>query len=120
MAAFIENGQFSRHLGRMRRLYRDRQAALRDALAQHLGVDHEVLGGHSGLHLTVRLPPDIPDRAIVEQARKLGMNPNALSTFAITPQPQDNGLVIGYGNTSADRFPGLVKQLGKLAMAARG
>lgn len=120
MAAFIENGQFSRHLGRMRRLYRDRQAALRDALAQHLGVDHEVLGGHSGLHLTVRLPPDLPDRAIVEQARKLGMNPNALSTFAITPQPQDNGLVIGYGNTSADRFPGLVKQLGKLARAARG
>ncbi|CUJ90496.1 HTH-type transcriptional regulatory protein gabR [Achromobacter sp. 2789STDY5608615] len=119
MAAFIDNGQFSRHLGRMRRLYRDRQAALREALAQHLGVDHEVLGGHSGLHLTVRLPPDIPDRAIVEQARQLGMNPNALSSFAITPQPQDNGLVIGYGNTSADRFPALVRQLGRLAVTLR-
>ncbi|NMU92882.1 PLP-dependent aminotransferase family protein [Achromobacter ruhlandii] len=119
MAAFIDNGQFSRHLGRMRRLYRDRQAALRDALARHLGIDHEVLGGHSGLHLTVRLPPDVPDRAIVEQARRLGMNPNALSTFAINPQPQDNGLVIGYGNTSADRFPALVRQLGKLAATLR-
>ncbi|WYX49493.1 PLP-dependent aminotransferase family protein [Achromobacter xylosoxidans] len=119
MAAFIENGQFSRHLGRMRRLYRERQAALREALAQHLGIDHEVLGGHSGLHLTVRLPPDVPDRAVVEQARRLGMNPNALSTFAITPQPQDNGLVIGYGNTSADRYPALVRQLGKLAAALR-
>ncbi|MGE8657129.1 MAG: PLP-dependent aminotransferase family protein [Achromobacter sp.] len=119
MAAFIDNGQFSRHLGRMRRLYRDRQAALREALARHLGIDHDVLGGHSGLHLTVRLPPDVPDRAIVEQARRLGMNPNALSTFAIAPQPQDNGLVIGYGNTSADRFPALVRQLGKLAAAAR-
>ncbi|MCZ8408052.1 PLP-dependent aminotransferase family protein [Achromobacter dolens] len=119
MAAFIDNGQFSRHLGRMRRLYRDRQAALRDALARHLGIDHEVLGGHSGLHLTVRLPPDVPDRAIVEQARRLGMNPNALSTFAINPRPQDNGPVIGYGNTSADRFPALVRQLGKLAATLR-
>ncbi|KAG1438787.1 hypothetical protein G6F57_019697 [Rhizopus arrhizus] len=64
MAAFIDNGQFSRHLGRMRRLYRERQAALRDALAAHLEIDHEVLGGHSGLHLTVRLPPAFSDVAI--------------------------------------------------------
>ena len=34
-------------------------------------------------------------------------------------QPQDNGLVIGYGNTSADRFPALVRQLGKLAATPR-
>ena len=67
MATFIENGQFSRHLGRMRRLYRERQAALRDALAAHMDVDHEVLGGHSGLHLTVRLPPCFPDTRIAEQ-----------------------------------------------------
>lgn len=115
LAAFIENGQFSRHLGRMRRLYRERQAALREALALHLGIDHEVLGGHSGLHLTVRLPPAFPDHAIVEQARKLGINPNALSSFAVRPLPEDNGLVIGYGNTSADLYPALVKRLGGLA-----
>ena len=67
MATFIENGQFSRHLGRMRRLYRERQAA-RDALAAH-GRGSK-LGGHSGLHLTVRLPPCFPDTRIAEQARR--------------------------------------------------
>src|SRR5260221_10593624 len=41
--------------------------------------------------------------AIVEQARRAGMNPGALSSFALAPLPQDNGLVIGYGNTDADR-----------------
>ena len=119
MAAFIENGQFSRHLGRMRRLYRQRQTALRDALAAHLGVDHEVLGGHSGLHLTVRLPPEFPDQRIVDDARKLGMNPSSLSSFAVRPRPEDNGVVIGYGNTSADRFPALIKRLGDVARQAR-
>jgi len=119
MAAFIENGQFSRHLGRMRRLYRERQAALREALAAHLGVDHEVLGGHSGLHLTVRLPPEFPDQRIVDDARKLGMNPSSLSSFAVNPLPEDNGVVIGYGNTSADRFPALIKRLGDVARQAR-
>ena len=103
----------------MRRLYRERQAALRDALAAHLEIDHEVLGGHSGLHLTVRLPPAFSDVAIVEQARKLGMNPGALSSFAITPRPEDNGLVIGYGNTGAERFPALVGRLRDIALKAR-
>ncbi|MNV38538.1 HTH-type transcriptional regulatory protein GabR [compost metagenome] len=116
MAAFIENGQFSRHLGRMRRLYRERQAALRDALATHLGIDHEVLGGHCGLHLTVRLPAAFSDVEIVEQARRLGMNPSALSSFAITPLEEDNGLVIGYGNTGAERFPALVRRIREVAL----
>ncbi|WP_258128605.1 MocR-like pyridoxine biosynthesis transcription factor PdxR [Achromobacter anxifer] len=119
MAAFMENGQYSRHLGRMRRLYRERQAALREALAGHLGIEHEVLGGHCGLHLTVRLPAQFPDREIVQQARKIGMNPGALSSFAVAPRAEDNGLVIGYGNTGAERFPALVQRLRKVALAAR-
>jgi GntR family transcriptional regulator/MocR family aminotransferase len=103
----------------MRRLYRERQAALRDALAADLGIEHEVLGGHSGLHLTVRLPPAFPDREIVQQARGMGMNPGALSSFAVSPRPEDNGLVIGYGNTGADRFPALVRRLREVALGLR-
>ena len=41
---------------------------LREALAQHLSVPHVVLGGDSGMHLTVRLPPEYPDQAIAEAA----------------------------------------------------
>ena len=116
MAAFIENGQFSRHLGRMRRLYRERQAALRDALAAHMDVEHDVLGGHSGLHLTVRLPPCFPDTRIAEQARR-GHEPQR--ACPVPPLPEDNGLVIGYGNTGAERFPALVKRLARLARETR-
>ncbi|WP_234642205.1 PLP-dependent aminotransferase family protein [Delftia tsuruhatensis] len=120
MADFMESGQFSRHLGRMRRLYRERQAALREALATQLGMEHEVLGGQGGLHLTVRLPPGLADKAIAEQARRAGMNPAALSSFAMAPLPQDNGLVIGYGNTDATRFAALVRRLGRLASPLPG
>lgn len=115
MAAFIESGQFARHLGRMRRLYRERQTALREALSAYFDVEHEVLGGNSGLHLTVRLPEELSDQAIMKKARLGGMNPGALSAFAIAPQPDDNGLVIGYGNTSAERFAPLIKQLSRIA-----
>lgn len=120
MADFIDSGQFARHLGRMRRLYRERQHALREALAMHLGVAHEVLGGHSGLHLTVRLPPAPGDRPLVAQARRAGLGPAPLSAYAMAPRAEDNGLVIGYGNTPAERFPALIRRLGKIAREVGG
>ena len=114
MADFIESGQFSRHLGRMKRLYRDRQHALRAALHTYLRVPHQIEGGHSGLHLTVRLPPEYPDQKIVEAAQAHGMAPQALSGFMMQAQPGDNGLVLGYGNTSAELFEPLVRRLAQL------
>jgi len=118
MADFIESGQFSRHLGRMRRLYRDRQQALRLALTRHLKVPHEIDGGYCGLHLTVRLPPRFDDRRIAAEALRHQLAPVALSSFALQPLPSDNGLVLGYGNTSAELFEPLVKRLSQLARAA--
>ena len=117
LAAFIDSGQFARHLGRMRRLYRDRQQALRAALARHLRVQHEVLGGHGGLHLAVRLPPECDDRAVAAAARRAGLAPAALSAFALRPTERDNGLVLGYGNTSAELFEPLVGRLAQVIAA---
>ncbi|WP_285411213.1 PLP-dependent aminotransferase family protein [Variovorax sp. efr-133-TYG-130] len=118
MADFIESGQFSRHLGRMRRLYRDRQHALRLALQRHLQVPHEIEGGYCGLHLTVRLPARFEDRRIAAEALRHRIAPSPLSAFAMQPQPSDNGLVLGYGNTPAELFEPLVKRLSMLARAA--
>ncbi|KQU80810.1 MULTISPECIES: PLP-dependent aminotransferase family protein [unclassified Rhizobacter] len=118
LAGFIESGAFGRHLGRMRRLYRQRQAALREALSRHLRVPHAIDGGHCGLHLTVRLPGRYPDAGIAAEALHHGMAPAALSSFAMQASADDNGLVLGYGNTPAERFEPLVKRLSQLARAA--
>jgi GntR family transcriptional regulator/MocR family aminotransferase len=118
LAEFIESGQYSRHLGRMRRLYRDRQEALREALTQHMHLPHVVEGGNGGLHLTVRLPMRYPDHKIAQAARQYGISPAPLSGFALRPIPQDNGLVLGYGNTSAELFVPLVRRLSQLTFDA--
>jgi GntR family transcriptional regulator/MocR family aminotransferase len=118
LAEFIESGQFSRHLGRMRRLYRDRQQALREALSRHLHLPHAIEGGYCGLHLTVRLPARYPDCKIAEAARRYGIAPSPLSGFALRPMADDNGLVLGYGNTPAELFAPLVRRLSQLILAA--
>ena len=118
MADFIESGQFSRHLGRMRRLYRDRQQALRLALEKHFKVPHEIDGGHCGMHLTVRLPERFDDRKIAAEALRHRIAPTPLSAFAMRPMPSDNGLVLGYGNTPGELFEPLASRLSRLARAA--
>lgn len=112
MARFMETGNFVRHLARMRRLYRERQQALSTALGQHLGIPHSIEGGRGGLHLCVRFYADYSDVAVAAAALRYGMVPQALSTFALEPQAQDSGLVLGYGNTHAETMEPLVKRLG--------
>ena len=114
LAEFIESGQFSRHLGRMRRLYKRRQDVLRAALEHYLDVPHVVAGGDSGMHLTIRLPPGCVDVRIAEAARAFEMAPMPLSRFAMCPQPEDNGLVLGYGNTPESSLVPLVRRLATL------
>jgi GntR family transcriptional regulator/MocR family aminotransferase len=122
LAHFIEAGEFGRHLGRMRRLYRERQQALREALAGHFEAA-QILGGNCGMHLTLRLPPRVSDRAVVDLAQQQRLNPRALSGFALRPGDEDNGLVIGYGNTPdeqiADAVGALAQCVSDVAGAAR-
>ena len=115
LADFIASGQFSRHLGRMRRLYRSRQSVLREAIAMHFAkIPHRISGGDSGMHLTVQLSGELNDLRICEAARAYDMAPAPLSRFALQPTGDDNGLVLGYGNTSESRIPGLVQRLSLL------
>lgn len=119
LADFIGSGEFGRHLGRMRRLYRERQRVLRDALARHFG-GAQLLGGNAGMHLTLCLPPHVDDRAVAVQALAHGIVVHALSTFRLGPaaHPHASGLVIGYGNTRAEDIPGAVQVLARLVRDA--
>jgi GntR family transcriptional regulator/MocR family aminotransferase len=119
LAHFIDSGEFGRHLGRMRRLYRERQQALRDALTAHF-APARILGGDCGMHLTLRLPAQVADRTLVERALARGLNPRALSGFALQQRAETNGLVIGYGNTAAERLAPAVDTLAALARELEG
>ncbi|MGA7778394.1 MAG: PLP-dependent aminotransferase family protein [Paraburkholderia sp.] len=114
LAHFIEGGEFARHLGRMRRLYRERQQALREALASHF-EPAQILGGNCGMHLTLRLPARIPDHAVVERAVSQRIAPRALSSFVLAPCEEDNGLVIGYGNTPEEEIAPAIHVLAQIA-----
>jgi len=119
LAAFINEGHFTRHLRRMRRLYRERQLALREAIELHWPWPVQVLGGQAGMHLVLPLPADCPDQVLAAQAMASGLSPRPLSVYGTGGIDGFHGLVIGYANTPQADMAGHVRSLAALAAECR-
>lgn len=113
LALFLRSGDFNRHLSKMRRLYRQRQATLRAALQETFGAQVPLLGGECGMHLVLPLADTVDDVALTAQLFRHGYAPGALSGFYLGGQKQQ-GLVLGYGNTSTSQIMAGVAQLARL------
>jgi len=96
LAEFIEMGHFSSALRRARQSYAERRAALLDALKPVLGDDTYISGAEQGLHLCLRLPAPVDDRALAQQIAQQGLTVRPLSAYCLARQDL-KGLVIGYG-----------------------
>lgn len=101
LADFIRSGEFSKHLRRTRKLYKERRAALLGALhtslQQHLGKLALIGGDSAGMHLVLHLDPRISDIEVSAQAQSLGVVVPALSSYQVpNSDARCNGLVLGY------------------------
>lgn len=96
LAEFIEMGHFASALRRARQSYAERRHCLLAALQPCLGKHAQISGAEQGLHLCLRLPEVVDDKALAERIARLGLTVRALSAYCL--QRQDaKGLVIGYG-----------------------
>lgn len=113
LASFMESGEFATHLRRMRRLYGQRQAVLRAALARVL-PDHLIAAADpAGMHLICHPGPaleQVPDTEIAAIARDAGITLRPLSTY----WPDENGpqgLVLGYAGFEPEALEAAVQIL---------
>ena len=104
LAAFIHQGDFTAHLRQMRRLYAEREAALRAALEAHWPLSLTLSPGAGGMHLSLVLPTHVSDLEVVRRAASRGLEPRALSTFSVHGGRPLNGLVLGYANIASERM----------------
>jgi GntR family transcriptional regulator/MocR family aminotransferase len=94
-ADFISGGHLMRHIRRMRALYLQRQQVLLDAAARELSGVLRVEPAPAGMHLIGLLPERLSDRAVAAEARKRGVDTQALSSYSLGRTPW-NGLLLGY------------------------
>jgi GntR family transcriptional regulator/MocR family aminotransferase len=110
LADFITEGHFARHLRRMRQLYRERRAALVDALTTELGSALQVIGDPAGLHLTTILKDGSSDRQIAEDAARQSLWTMPLSTCHLGEVVR-HGLVLGFAASGAAQIADGVRRL---------
>jgi GntR family transcriptional regulator/MocR family aminotransferase len=96
LAEFIELGHFASALRRARQSYAQRRQALLHALQPCLGKHAEITGAEQGLHLCVRLPTALDDKALAQRLADQGLTVRALSAYCLA-RKDAKGLVIGYG-----------------------
>jgi GntR family transcriptional regulator / MocR family aminotransferase len=110
LADFIQEGHFSRHIRRMRLLYRDRRSALFESLRNELGDSVHVAGEQAGMHLSIILPRGFRDRDISERAarQRLWLAPLSASYLE---RPTAQGFILGFSNISPAVIPREVKRL---------
>ncbi len=115
LARFIADGQFERHLGRLRGIFAERQAALIEALGRELGRVLSTAPAPGGSHLVVRIEDgrmtatELARRAI---AHDVAIEPLVLSAHHPIP---DREFVMHYGRLRPDEIRAGVERLATAA-----
>ena len=115
LAAFIESGEFARHLRRMRRTYRERMRLLRRLIVEVLGPDLLIPEERAaGLHLLARLGPALAahmeDAEAASRAQAAGVTVAPLSRYYHAP-PAGQGLVFGFAAFEEEEMVRAMKRL---------
>jgi GntR family transcriptional regulator/MocR family aminotransferase len=113
LAEFLREGHFSRHLRRMRGVYRARRYALLTGLDRHCRGRLTVLNADAGLHVAVLLSGGLEDGEVVRRMAARGLTATALSTcYAGTARR--SCLLLGFGGSSERRLLEATRVLGEL------
>ncbi len=103
LATFLEEGHFTAHLRRMRRLYAARQEALLEAGKRHLHGLLDLSPDQAGLHLVAGMSSSFTeiadDKAASARAAKAGVVAPPLSRYYMD-RPDRQGLLLGYASLS--------------------
>ena len=111
LARLLEDGSYSRHVRRLRRLQQARQRALVEALQRHLGDQAEVQGTASGLHLVLWLhglqasqEPALAAAALARGLRVYPLGPYFHPGSLAAARERPAGLVMGYALLEPERI----------------
>jgi GntR family transcriptional regulator/MocR family aminotransferase len=116
LADFMNEGHFTRHLRRTRRLYTERRQYFLGAAERHLGEWLRFRGTESGIQVIGVFRDDCDDVAIAQAARDQGINVSPLSMQYRHGTPR-RGLLMGFAAVDANTTE---KAMGRLRSVLQG
>ena len=108
IAEFIESGQFTRHLRRMRQLYRDKWQLFQSEVTNKLGGLAQPVAESAGMHLV--LEGDFDDLALSQWLKARGFGSTPLSAHFLGDSSR-TGLVMGFASANERQISECVADL---------
>ncbi|WP_207001874.1 MocR-like pyridoxine biosynthesis transcription factor PdxR [Trinickia mobilis] len=113
LARFMLDGDFARHLRRIRKQYEARRSVLVAHLSGELARWLEPLVPAAGIHMSALLKDGIEEGPLIAAAAEASIGLYGISAFYAS-QPAKQGLLFGYGGMSAEEIDAALKRLAKV------
>ncbi|MFN8224806.1 MAG: PLP-dependent aminotransferase family protein [Gaiellales bacterium] len=98
-ARFVESGDFTRYLRRVRPIYRAKRAAAIAAARRHL-PHCSIQGADAGLHFHLTLPPAIDEEGLVNRLADRGVRLDPAARHWADPADAPPSIILGFGASS--------------------
>ena len=112
LSMFMDDGKFSDHIRKMRRVYRERQNILYNSLITECFDTLEPQPADAGMHILAWLKNNIDDQIAHEALLNDGIESLPLSVYCTEPLKRD-ALVLGFSGVNERYIPRLVKRMSK-------
>lgn len=110
LAEFIKNGDWQKHINRMRKLYRKKRSILLEAVQSELGKYVRIRGENSGLRILLDVFLPFSEKELIEKAKEQGVKIYPVS-LSYKKQPPAKAVSLGFAGVSEDNIRIGIKKL---------
>lgn len=103
LARFMADGHFSRHLNRMRNLYKRKLLLLTETLQEYTPIV-TYSGDEAGMHIMIRVNVEQDEETLIELARKKNIRINGLNEYRLASIEKTPSFLIGFGGIPEDQI----------------
>lgn len=105
LARFMAQGDWDRHIRRMRIVYKQKHQTLLRATEQHLGNRATLVSQGAGLHVVLRLCGDpCPEAELLRRCEAKSIRLLPFSAFYVADEPDATHLLLGFGGMTASEI----------------
>lgn len=104
MAKFMEEGEWNRHIKRMRLVYKRKMQQTVSLLTEQFGQTISIIGSQSGLYLLIKVHLNSSEKWLIQNASKVGVKVYPTSIFFIENCGSEPIIKLGFSNLSFDEI----------------
>ncbi|MER0468923.1 PLP-dependent aminotransferase family protein [Bacillus cabrialesii subsp. cabrialesii] len=102
MAAFMKEGEWTRHIKRMRVVYKRKMQHLTATIKQHFGHHVTIIGEQSGLYILIKVHQHCSEESLIQRALEYGVKVYPTALYFVNNTPDEPLIKLGFGQLGFD------------------